>query len=179
MRSLIFQIMLKQEISPLEYSTFYKSYLDILPEKPLSELLRQGLSEMPETLELLKHREGNYAYAPGKWSVADVILHLTDSERIFLSRALWFAREPGVNLPGFDQDIFVRSGNATSRNVQELAQEWQWVRQSSIALYDSFTPEVLLASGSVEGNTMSVRALGFIICGHVMHHLRILRDRYQ
>ena len=128
-----------------------------------------------ESIPLLKH---DYAYAEGKWTVKDILLHIIDTERIFAYRALRIARQDKTPLAGFEQDDYVASGNAKARNLENLLQEYKFVRQSTIVLYRSFNLKALNAIGEASGSSISVRAMGYIITGHENHHNQVIEERY-
>jgi uncharacterized damage-inducible protein DinB len=123
--------------------------------------------------ELLQHR-----YAPSKWSVAEVLVHILDTERVFQYRALRFGRGDGTPLPGFDQDAYVPESFSENRTIEDLVQEYQAIRESSLLLFKTFPEDRLMFRGTASGQGISLAALGFIICGHQKHHRNILRERY-
>ena len=120
----------------------------------------------------------DFSYADGKWSVAEVLVHLMDAERVFQYRALRFARNDRTELKGFDQDAYVPESSANSRNKKDIEEEFVAIRKSSLKLFGSLGAEELSRSGKANGTSMSVRALGFVICGHQAHHFKIIKDRY-
>lgn len=166
------------ELTSNEYAPYYKGYLEGLEDLNLSELLMEGLTLFDAIEQELRGKGAGFRYAPDKWSIEQVLVHVTDTERVFQSRALWFGRCPGADLPGFDQDVFMQHVPAGTRSIEELLEEFRVVRQSTRILYSTFDETVLRQQGSVEGRAMSVRALGFIICGHQHHHYRIIKERY-
>ncbi|MEK6481223.1 DinB family protein [Catalinimonas sp. 4WD22] len=117
-------------------------------------------------------------YAPGKWTVKDILQHVIDTERVFAYRALRFARNDHTELAGMDQRLFAANTNANERSVDELLYEFSVVRQSTIFLYKSFNQEMLKREGVCFGRKTTVGALGFTIVGHVLHHIKILKERY-
>ena len=118
------------------------------------------------------------AYAPGKWTLKEVLGHLVDDERIFLYRALCVARGDTRPLPGFDENEYVAGAGFEARSVQSLLDEYRVVRESAIAFFDSLTEEQWMRRGIVNGYEASVRGLAFHIAGHELHHLRTVRERY-
>lgn len=120
----------------------------------------------------------HYSYAQGKWTVAEVLLHLIDAERVFQYRALRFARGDTTELKGFDQDTYVPESNAIKRTRVDILEEFLAVRNATLKLYGSLDGGSLERVGVANGAKMSVRALGFVISGHQQHHLAILRERY-
>ncbi len=121
---------------------------------------------------------GDRVYAPGKWTIRDQVQHLTDTERVMAYRALRFARADATPLPGFDQDLFVDSACATRRPLTELLTEYTLVRQTNILLFQSFDDEMLLRTGIASNQVLSPVALGFMVVGHALHHVKIIRERY-
>ena len=119
-----------------------------------------------------------YRYAPGKWSINEVLGHVIDSERIFAVRALRFARADAAPLPGFEQDDYVRSASFDSCSLADLAAELEAVRRSTVFLVRHLSEEAWMRSGIADNAEVSVRALAYIIAGHELHHREILRSRY-
>lgn len=118
------------------------------------------------------------AYAPGKWTLKEVLGHLIDDERIFAYRALCVARREPAGLPGFDENEYVAAARFEARSVDELLREYRAVRAASVALFESLTAEEWLRKGIVNGYEASVRGLAFHMVGHELHHLRVIRERY-
>ncbi len=161
-----------------EYSPYYGRYISLVPGRDLTAALEsQTVHTLPVLLgvseEMSLHR-----YAAGKWSVKEVLGHLIDAERIFTYRALRFARNDQTPLAGFDQDPYVASAHFDTRLWNDLVAEFEHVRRSTILFFRSLTPEEALRSGTSDENPITVRALGYIVAGHELHHMAILRDRY-
>jgi hypothetical protein len=138
-------------------------------------------SQIEETLALLRsipEEHGSFRYAPGKWSVKELLGHLIDSERIFSYRALRFARDDQTPLPGYEQDDYVRGGAFDSVPLDELAQEFASARQATVYLFKHLDGEAWTRRGLANDSPVSVRALAYIIAGHELHHRRVLRDKY-
>lgn len=157
---------------------YYTGYISLIPDVDLKTALEQSLQALneldPEKLEPL----GNYAYAPGKWTLKNVLQHITDTERVFTYRALVFARKDQQIPPGMEQDEYAANAETGHRTVQEVLSELKAVRGATIALFNSFTEEALLRTGTSWKTEMSVLALGFTTVGHQLHHLNIIRERY-
>lgn len=130
--------------------------------------------EIKEKLEAL----GDQVYAPGKWTAKDIIQHLIDNERIMSYRAMRFARNDKTSLPGYDEELFGANTTANQRTLDELLDEFAVVRQSTIALFKSFSDEMFHRSGVSFNQQISPLALGFVLIGHPIHHLRVLQERY-
>lgn len=161
-----------------EHSAYYARYIAKVPDGDLVSLLREQAMETVALLQGLSPEQANYAYAPGKWTVKEVIGHLTDAERIFGYRALRFARQDPTELPGFDENAYVTNANFGARSLADLLEELQVVRASSIHLAKNLDADALARRGSANGNPISVRALFYIIAGHERHHAELLRERY-
>lgn len=163
-----------------EFAPFYKNYVDLAimrDDDPLG-LMGSSMEEFTDFLKGQPEEKLIYRYAEGKWTIKDIVQHLIDAERIFAYRALRFSRNDPNDLPGFDENAYVEEAHANQRNLEGLLKEFEMVRRSTIELFQSFSAEDLLKNGTASGNQMSVRALGFIISGHLIHHFNIIRERY-
>lgn len=119
-----------------------------------------------------------FRYAPGKWSVKEVLGHLCDTERVYAYRALRFARNDATPLEGFDENRYVPAGRFDARPVAEILEEWRAVRSATLALFRGLEPDAMLRQGVANGSAVSVRALAWLAVGHAQHHLGVLRKRY-
>ncbi len=168
--------MIKSEIPVMPQ--FFDRYINLADNTFLLDALTQAATFenlIPaKTLEAL----GDLRYAPGKWTVKDILQHVIDTERIMSYRALRFARNDQTALPGYDEEFFAKFTNATRRSIADLYAEYAMVRQSTIALFTSFDEEMLLRNGVCFNQTISVLALGFVLVGHATHHANIIRERY-
>lgn len=166
-------------LSSTEYAPFYKSYIEEIGQELtiLSGLDEIG-KEFTDLVDSLSANQLNFAYAENKWTIKEIIVHLIDAERIFSYRALRFARNDQTDLSGFDENNYVPFSDANKRSKDDLIAECKAVRKSTLFLFQSFSDEMLLRMGTIGGNGMSVRALGFIILGHQKHHIKIIRERY-
>lgn len=169
---------LPQDLKADEYHSFYGTYVSLADGLSLNEALVKGKEEFVNFLKAIPAEKYGYRYAENKWSVAELALHIIDAERVFQYRALRFARNDATPLPGFDQDSYVSVSNAAKRSKDSIISEYETVRDATISLFRSFDDEVLLRKGKASGSYMSVRALGFVICGHQLHHQRIIEERY-
>jgi len=161
-----------------EYSPFYKNYITILGDVNLLDILNDSLENLMNTLKDLPEEKLQYRYEEGKWTIKELIQHIIDAERVLSYRALRFARNDTTDLQGFDEDWYVNNSNGNSRDFNELLNEFSLIRKATISLFKSFSNEMLINAGSANGNNMSVRALGFIIAGHQIHHLNIIKEKY-
>ena len=167
-----------QRPEPNEYPTFYKGYVDAVSGGDLLNILSQTNQNTLELLTALPEEKWDYRYAEDKWSIKEVISHLSDCERIFVNRALRFARNDTTPLPGFEQNDYVPQSDASSRSLTDIAKEFAAIRNATIPLFQSFTEEMWGRSGTASGGGITVRAIGFVIAGHEQHHQNILRERY-
>ena len=172
------KIMNSRQVSAQEYAPFYSQYIKALGEVDLIEVLEASLKDLIATLECLQEEKLIYRYVEGKWTIKELMQHIIDTERVLSYRALRFSRNDTTNLPGFDEDWYVANSNGNERNFKDILQEFIHVRNSTILLFKSFKPAMLLISGTASNSDMTVRALGFIIAGHQMHHLKIIKEKY-
>jgi len=162
---------------PSEHAAYYAKYTNLVPEEDLLATLSANLGETVSLLGGIPDSRAEERYAPGKWSIREVVQHVVDSERVFGFRAFWFARSAGTELPGFEQDDFIRAG-AGNASLSELRDEFEHVRRGHIALFEALAPEAWRRSGKASGNLFTVRALAAILSGHARHHAAVLRDKY-
>ena len=161
-----------------EYFAYYGKYIALVPDGDLLAMLQQQNVETVALLNSLTPPQGDYAYAPGKWTIKEVIGHLCDAERVFAYRAMRFARADATDLAGFDENTYVPAGQFGLRSVADLAEEFQAVRAASVQLARHFDAAALDRRGKASGHPISVRALLYIIAGHERHHVALLRERY-
>jgi hypothetical protein len=163
---------------PEEYAAYYEKYISLFPGTDVAGALETQRVQTVQLFAGRSERDGNFRYASDKWTVKEVLGHITDSERIFTYRALRIARADQTPMPGFEQDDYVRSGGFNERPLTSLVEEFAHVRSASLALFRSLGPEAWLRRGTANKNEVSVRALAFITAGHELHHRRILEERY-
>ncbi|MFY9731587.1 MAG: DinB family protein [Candidatus Acidiferrales bacterium] len=161
-----------------EAAPYYFTYIDkVTGDSPLPAMEEQ----LPEALKFfagITEKSSLHRYAPDKWSIREVLSHITDTERAFAFRALWFARGFESPLPGFDQNIGAKGAEADRIPWLDHVEEFRFVRLSTICLFKNLPPAAWSRHGIADGKPFTVRALAFIIAGHITHHLAILRDRY-
>lgn len=170
--------MISEQLSISEYNPFYKNYIDNASRAPFLEGLEENLDLVLSFYMAIPLEKHNYAYAKGKWTIKDVLLHVIDTERIFAYRALRIARQDRTPLAGFEQDDYIVPANARQRSMESLLEEYKSVRQASITLFKSFNLNAMMQIGEASGFPISVRAIGYIITGHENHHLNIIKSRY-
>jgi hypothetical protein len=162
---------------PGEFAPYYEKYIALVPGKDAVSALE---SQRVQTMQLFAgrgERDGNFRYAADKWTVKEVVGHLTDSERIFTYRALRIARGDQTPMAGFEQDDYVRGGGFNERPLASLVEEFAQVRSATLALFRSMGKEAWLRRGTANKNEVSARALAFITAGHELHHRQILEER--
>lgn len=166
-------------LTTTEYGSFYAGYIALVPSTAtLPEALAISAEKLLEPFSALPEARGEYAYAPGKWTVRESLQHIIDTERIFGYRALTIARGDQIDLPGYDQDYYVAAHQPLDRPLAEMAREMYHLRQANLAMFRAFTPQESGRMGRMSDTDVSVRALGFIMSGHVLHHAGLYRDKY-
>ncbi len=161
-----------------EHDEFYSTYTSKVPDGPILETLERQIGETLALLAGVDEAQADFRYAPGKWSVKEVVGHVSDVERVFCYRALSFARRDPAPLPGIEQDDFLRHAGFARRTLPDLAAELAAVRQATLAFFRSVDDETALARGTASGCEFTVRALAWIIAGHELHHRLVLEERY-
>jgi uncharacterized damage-inducible protein DinB len=161
-----------------EYAEYYGRYIGRVPDAPVLETLERQIARTMEVLRAVPEERGGHRYAPGKWSVKEVLGHVTDVERIFAGRALHFARGETQPLPGMDQDAYVAAADFDRRPLAAILDELEAVRRSSLALFVGFDADTWTRRGVASGYTFTVRAMPWILAGHELHHREVLRERY-
>lgn len=161
-----------------EYLAYYERYISLVPDGNLIDLLVEQQRDTMRTLRPVDDERGLHAYAEGKWTIKEVIGHLSDAERIFAYRALRFARGDAQPLAGFDENAYAPAGRFNERPIRDLADEFQAIRASTVHLFRHLNEEEMARRGLANGNAISVRALGYVIAGHERHHVTLLRERY-
>ena len=170
--------MLTQRPTPAEYGDYFGRYVDQVPDGDVLAALEEQGAATQNLLASLDEKRGNYRYAEGKWSLKQVVGHLVDCERVFVYRALCFARGDAQPLPGFEQDDFVSVANFDARTLASLAEECDLVRRSSLALFESLEDAAWSRPGHASGADLTVRAVPWILAGHEIHHMGVLATRY-
>jgi uncharacterized damage-inducible protein DinB len=161
-----------------EHLPYYSKYVDRVPDGDPLLTLREQLDETVALVRGLDEAQGGHRYAPGKWSIRDVVNHVTDAERVFAYRALRIARGDATPLESFDENAYAEIADADARTLGDLAEEFEHVRRSSLSLFANLGDEALARRGTASGGPVSVRALAWIIAGHERHHVALLRERY-
>lgn len=161
-----------------EYAPYYDTYVSKVPDGNILQVLSSQIDETMALLGTLSEEHADYRYAPGKWSIKEVIGHMSDTERVFAYRALRFSRNDTTPLPGFEQEPFTEAANFSDRTLTDLLDEFRTVRQSTIHLFTGMSEAMMMRTGTASQAAISVRALAYLIAGHERHHVGILRARY-
>ena len=163
---------------PEEYAPYYDEYISKVPSHDLIGYFLSQIDNVSTIAIDLDEEQLLYRYAPDKWSIKDIFCHIIDTERVFAYRALCFARGDMTELPGFEQDDYVKNANADVRHTAGILEEYAAVRQATIELFKGFTEDDILRTGIANKNKMSVRAAGYNIAGHELHHLAVIKEKY-
>ncbi|MGB7437832.1 MAG: DinB family protein [Candidatus Acidiferrum sp.] len=161
-----------------DYALFYEKYVALVPGGDFLEILQEQQRALVRLLSPLTEKQAEFRYAPGKWSIKEVIGHISDTERIFAYRLLRIGRGDQTPLAGFEQDGYIQAGNFSARKVSDLLQEFSTVREATISLVRYFDDAAWLRRGNASGKEVSVLALAFVIAGHERHHRILLEERY-
>ncbi|EPY03862.1 hypothetical protein PAALTS15_29021 [Paenibacillus alvei TS-15] len=161
-----------------EYGEGFANYINLVPAGDLREMLAEQLEHTTELFANLSKEQGDYRYAPGKWSIKEVIGHIADTERVMAYRLLRIARGDQTPLPGFDENLFMSGSTFDSMPLSELIEDYRAVRESTLTLLRGLTDEAVLRTGTSNNATISARALAYMIAGHELHHLNVLKERY-
>ena len=165
--------------SAKEFGAHFQNYINYTSGKDYSILVQQYHERITESWSAIPIEKTNFAYGPDKWTIKQMLQQVIDKERIFAYRALAIARQEPAALLGFDENEYAKNATAANRNWKDMLIEWRVVRQSTNLLFASFTEEQMKAMGMASGQPISVNAIGFIIFGHALHHLHVLKERYD
>jgi len=165
-------------LRPAEYDSYYDIYISNLSAGSLTEVLTADLDMWESFFENITEESNLAAYAPGKWTVKQVIQHCIDTERIFSTRALMFARGETQNIPGYDHELYAVNSDADNRSLASLKSEFLALRNSSRVLFESFSKSEMKKAGTANDKKVTVQALAYIIPGHCIHHFKVLRRKY-
>jgi hypothetical protein len=165
----------RNEVIPAE---FYQGYVDLVRDNDFREAIRKNTKQFHRLLERIPRKKIDYAYAEGKWTIRQMLQHIIDAERVFAYRALRLSRKDGTPLPGFDENQWAASDGGADRKWNDLIEEFKAVRTSTEYLFESLSDDQLRFAGTVNDRPLNAFTIGFIIPGHVTHHMRILEERY-
>lgn len=168
-----------QRPSPDEYDSMFEAYVNRVAEGSVVDQLRHQVERSRMLFQGLSEEQGNFAYAPDKWSVKRLLQHLTDGERMFCYRAMCIARGDTVELPGFDEVPYAENDGSEARTLTSILEDFLAVRAATLTLFGGFADAVWTRRGIANGSPVTVRALLWIIAGHELHHTAVLRERYN
>lgn len=158
--------------------SFYKGYVKLVEHPDVLQALRISGYRTLELIHSIPETKSDHRYAPGKWTIRQVLCHMLDAERIFCYRALRFARNDQTPLSGFDENAYAPYLHAEGRSLTQIGDEMQHLRTSTIDMFTGFTAEMMSRKGTANNNELTVVALGIVIAGHETHHCKIIRERY-
>jgi hypothetical protein len=161
-----------------EAADYYFKYIDLITSDDIVPAMENQMGEMLQFLSGISEEQSLHSYAPGKWTIREVLNHVNDGERAFSGRAFWFARGFNDALPSFDQEIAVQFAHANNTSWADLVEEFKNLRLGTISLFKSLPAEAWERTGVASDSPVSVRALAYIIAGHVSHHIRVLQQKY-
>jgi uncharacterized damage-inducible protein DinB len=162
-----------------EYPPYMETYMMHVKGDHIYEELFQSYIDTMELVTSLDPETLHYRYAPGKWTILDIMQHILDTERIFCYRALRFARKDATELPGYEENDYAVSAKATRRDINDMVREFSLVRSTTIELFKSFDEEMMEQKGVANGKGITVKSLLFIILGHELHHRKVIQERYM
>ncbi|WP_299178803.1 DinB family protein [uncultured Chryseobacterium sp.] len=161
-----------------DFQKYVQRYLDNIPSENWLDEMKKSGEKTVEIYATLTEEQSLFAYADGKWTLKEMLLHLSDTERVFQYRALAFARGEKAELPGFDENGYADNSFGNERTLESLMEEYKTVRKSSQILFETLNPSVLNNIGTANGNPITVETVGKLIIGHNYHHLNIIKERY-
>lgn len=161
-----------------EYAPFYGGYVSLVEETDIVSVLQKQISEIQNLSASISAEKSDFRYAEGKWTIREVFGHIVDAERVFSYRALRISRNDKTPMSSFDENAYVANSNFSQVNLADLIEEFSHLRQSNVLMFKNLPDEVWLQTGKASNAEISVRALAFIMAGHVRHHANILKERY-
>ena len=161
-----------------EYDPYYERYISLVDENSLLETLAAQPGELKNQFASMPDEQGLYAYAEGKWTIKEVLGHLIDGERMFAYRIFRISRGDKTPIEGFEQDGYIENAYSNSRSMADLIEEFRLLRDANIFFFRNLRQDDWLRTGTANKAAISVRALAYIMAGHIRHHIDILRDRY-
>ncbi len=169
---------MKGRPGPNEAAPYYFAYINRIDSDDVVRVLEAQLHDMPPFLQSISEEKSLYRYAPDKWSIRQVLNHISDTERSLLFRAFWFARGFESALPSFDQNIAATGAAADQFAWPRHVDEFHSVRISALTFFQNLPSDAWMRTGIASGNPFTVRALAYIIAGHGAHHVAVLKERY-
>jgi hypothetical protein len=169
---------MKSKSNLIEVPEYFWNYINLVKEDDLLKAMKDQRNQMMNMLLSVPQNKEDFAYANGKWTIKQLMLHINDAERIFTYRALRFARKDQTNLPGFDEDFYAANAEVNHRSLTNIADEFFSIRNASIHFFESMPDDTMQRIGSANEKNISVGALGFCIVGHAIHHKNVLKEKY-
>ena len=161
-----------------EAAAYYFTYIDKVPDGDIRTTLEKQAIETSAALHGISDHQSLHRYAPGKWTLREVLNHINDTERLFVSRAFWFARGFDTELPSFDQNVAIAAAQANDRPWASHVDEFRSIRAATLTFFKNLPVDAWTRRGVASGNPFTVRALAFLAAGHVAHHMAIVQDKY-
>jgi hypothetical protein len=162
----------------IEYAEYYETYVSLVEENDIVAAMQSQLDEINELFSQISDEKGLYAYEESKWTIKELLGHLIDGERIFAYRAFRISRGDKTPLPGFDQNPYIENAGYNSIKLADLLKEFLLLRESNILFLNNLTDEMWRQTGVASDHPVSVRAIAYIMVGHIRHHVKILQKRY-
>lgn len=161
-----------------QHPAYFGNYINKVEQQDLLLALREVKQTLIKFVEHIKPEQENFAYAEGKWTIKEVLIHCMDTERVFAFRAMSFARGEKQKMLSFDENSYAANSQAHERSLKEITEEFIVLMDSTYLLFKSFSDSTLNLGGDMQSGYATVNALGFVICGHTLHHLSVLKERY-
>ncbi len=161
-----------------DYPEYFKRYIALVSGEDVLEYFKNQTDSLANVLESIPSDKLHYRYAEGKWTIADVAQHLMDTERVFCYRMLTFARGDKAEIAGFEEDEYAKSADTSARTTDSIISEYRSVRAATLTLLENLDDDAIERSGIANGRRVSVRALAYMIAGHELHHLGVIKERY-
>lgn len=161
-----------------DYLSYYDYYINLIPENDVISALQNNHQFILNFIHSIPKEKAEFAYASGKWTVKQVLNHMIDTERIFIYRALRFARHDDQITPSFDENSYAEHANLKNTDINLLAEEFNYVRQSSILFFKQLSEKELFLKGNTAAGQVNVLSLGYMMCGHAQHHINVIKEKY-
>ena len=161
-----------------DFASHFEGYISQVPEADIISVLRAQGGELTELVKRIPEERGGFRYGPDKWTIREVLGHLADTERVMSYRATCLARGEQNELPGFDENEYVRTANFDQWTLADLAAQFESLRKANISMLEHLDSEAWKRRGIVNRNMITVPAIAWVMAGHVRHHVRILKERY-
>lgn len=160
------------------YPAFLETYISKVKEDHILDALKANTQLLESFLKSIPQDKGDYAYAPGKWTIKQLIIHISDAERIFSYRALRFGRGDAQQPLPFEEDDYAKNSNADKRTLNSVIEESLAIRKATTLLFESFSEDTLKLEGTTAMGKVTVNGIGYAICGHAAHHIGVAKERY-